>query len=97
MDHFASLVIQRVWRGFVSRRRLWTPGGIYETCAALKIQRMWRGHQGRLLASNIGKEWLNKKANRIIGLYRIWLTNRLIRSAKAQRYERMATRCAYLV
>lgn len=90
--HFASVVVQKIWRGHLTRKRLWEFGGIIQVAAALKIQRCWRGYRGRIYAGARMNECVDRKASKIIGLYRIWQTRRIIRTAKAEQYERFAVK-----
>jgi len=65
----ASVSIQKSWRGFISRVRIWRFGGKGTHHMATKIQRRYRGVLGRRKAANRWLERDEEKANAMIALY----------------------------
>lgn len=81
---YAATTIQRVWRGFWSRRGLWQWDGVLTQSRAVKIQKVWRGHKGRKIGLAKAKERLAGFANKIKGRYFIWIAKRLLRVKRAE-------------
>ena len=64
---YAATTIQRVWRGFWSRRGLWQWDGVLTRSRAVKIQKVWRGRKGRKIGLAKVRERLAGFANKIKG------------------------------
>ena len=94
---FASRTIQKHWRGYWARTRMWKWGGVMVQSRALKIQRVWRGRKGRKKALLQAKRRLANIANKIKGQYFIWLAKRKLRVLRAEAIERRVVmiQCLY--
>jgi hypothetical protein len=83
---FAALQIQRVWRGYVCRRRLWHPlTGRLTHHAVTKIQRVFRGVRGREGAYIYAKARMNNYAAKIQNLKNIFIAKRELRILRAEK------------
>jgi len=83
---YATLQIQRAWRGFSCRRDLWHPVfGKLTHHAVRKIQKVFRGFRGRVRAYTLAKSRLNNYAAKIQNLKNIFLAKRELRILRAER------------
>lgn len=83
--HAAARRIQSLYRGYNSRYKLWSYGGTLMVSRVVILQRYYRGHLGRKRIAKMYRQWLDSKANNIIGVYRVWRALRLVRIKRADR------------
>jgi len=88
----AAIRIQKTFRGYSSRNKAWTFGGILSQSVTLKIQRVYRGHVGRTKARALYHAYRSKKANIIQCFWRQCIARRMVRLLNAIRINRMATK-----
>ena len=81
---FAAVRIQRVVRGYLTRRHLWSfrDNALLIASRAIKIQRLYRGHRGRREAVGRYLAMRQQMGHRIVGLYFQW---------KARRFKKILT------
>ena len=80
----ASKKIQKVWRGFATRRGLWRWGGRLLVSRVVKIQKVLRGWRGRRRALAQLQRKRANFANKIKGSYFIWQARMKVRILKAE-------------
>jgi len=96
-NQLASAKLQRTWRGYSTRKHLWSWGGLLMVSRVVKMQKVVRGWRGRkrALATLIG--FHANCANRIKGSYFIWQAKKLLRILRAEHAQRcvLKVQCMY--
>lgn len=83
--HLAAVELQRNWRGYYCRFKLWSFGGVLLHSWTIKIQKLWRGWRGRAHAAYLYHRKLYEAATRIKIRYLISKARRLLRKLKAEK------------
>lgn len=75
----AARTIQRLFRGYYSRVKLWNYGGVLMISRVVKIQKTFRGFQGRKRFVVVYNKMLVRMAAKIKGMFRKWQSYRLMK------------------
>lgn len=88
----AARVIQKVFRGFISRKHGWSYGGILFVGAVVKIQRVFRGYLGRKKFLAQYKRFINIKSDTIKSLFYKWKFRQRIRIREAKTINKLVVK-----
>ena len=89
--------LQKVWRGYATRRPLWLWGGRLMVSRVVKIQKVMRGYRGRRRAVEQLQRKRANHANKIKGSYFIWQAKKLLRIYRAEHAQKcvLKVQCMY--